>query len=187
MCIRDRRESSRLPTGRRATNTGRGWPGPLRRRFGTGSARHPRRRTGPICTKRVAAQRARAATLRQDRPGRAARGLVGLRASPVHRTLLRHSKRPLLHNARARDVYKRQDVSTIMGSIQNGMGGTLGFIATVVGLGAMFGKMLEISGGAERLARTFINAFGVRRSPWAMVISGFLVSIPCLLYTSRCV
>lgn len=70
------------------------------------------------------------------------------------------------------------DVSTIMGSIQNGMGGTLGFIATVVGLGAMFGKMLEISGGAERLARTFINAFGVRRSPWAMVISGFLVSIP---------
>ncbi|WP_425539368.1 GntP family permease [Microaceticoccus formicicus] len=70
------------------------------------------------------------------------------------------------------------DVSTIMGSIQNGMGGTLGFIATVVGLGAMFGKMLEISGGAERLARTFINAFGVDKSPWAMVISGFLVSIP---------
>lgn len=70
------------------------------------------------------------------------------------------------------------DVSTIMGSIQSGMGGTLGFIATVIGLGAMFGKMLEISGGAERLARTFINAFGVDKSPWAMVISGFLVSIP---------
>ena len=70
------------------------------------------------------------------------------------------------------------DVSTIMGSIQSGMGGTLGFIATVIGLGAMFGKMLEISGGAERLARTFINAFGVDKSPWAMVVSGFLVSIP---------
>lgn len=70
------------------------------------------------------------------------------------------------------------DIGKVMGTIQSGMGGTLGFIATVVGLGAMFGKMLEVSGGAERLARTFIKAFGVEKSPWAMVLSGFLVSIP---------
>ena len=30
-------------------------------------------------------------------------------------------------------------------SIQNGMAGTLGFVATVVGLGAIFGQMLESS------------------------------------------
>ncbi|EFW37087.1 transporter, gluconate:H+ symporter family [Treponema phagedenis F0421] len=70
------------------------------------------------------------------------------------------------------------DVSKVMGSIERGMGGTLGFIATVVGLGAMFGKMLEVSGGAQRLAVTFIKSFGVEKAPWAMVTSGFLVSIP---------
>lgn len=70
------------------------------------------------------------------------------------------------------------DTGKIMSSIQNGMGGTLGFIATVIGLGAMFGKMLEVSGGAERLARTLLRVFGVKRAPWAMSIAGFLVSIP---------
>lgn len=34
----------------------------------------------------------------------------------------------------------------VIESIQNGMGGTLGFVAVVVGLGAMFGQMLEVSG-----------------------------------------
>ncbi|KRQ86379.1 High-affinity gluconate transporter [Caloramator mitchellensis] len=66
----------------------------------------------------------------------------------------------------------------IMGSIQNGMGGTLGFIAVVVGLGAMFGQMLEVSGGAERLARTLIKWFGKERASWALMIAGFIISIP---------
>ncbi len=48
----------------------------------------------------------------------------------------------------------------VIASIQNGMGGTLGFVAVVVGLGAMFGKMLEVSGGAERLAQTLVSKFG---------------------------
>lgn len=69
-------------------------------------------------------------------------------------------------------------IDTIMGTIEKGMGGTLGFIAVVVGLGAMLGKMLEISGGAERLAKTLLKVFGKERAPWAMVIAGFIVSIP---------
>ena len=43
-------------------------------------------------------------------------------------------------------------LSQISTSIQQGMGGTLGFIATVVGLGAIFGQMLESSGGAKSLS-----------------------------------
>lgn len=69
-------------------------------------------------------------------------------------------------------------IDTIMRTIEKGMGGTLGFIAVVVGLGAMLGKMLEISGGAERLAKTLLKVFGKERAPWAMVIAGFIVSIP---------
>ncbi|MCA1064190.1 GntP family permease [Rossellomorea sp. AcN35-11] len=68
-----------------------------------------------------------------------------------------------------------QDVVT---SIQNGMGGTLGFVAVVVGLGAMFGRMLEVSGGAERLAQTLINKFGEDKAQWSLGITGFLVAIP---------
>ena len=69
-------------------------------------------------------------------------------------------------------------LNTILKSIQEGMGSTLGFVATVVGLGAIFGQMLESSGGAESLARTLIRRFGPERASWAMVITGFIVAIP---------
>ncbi len=68
--------------------------------------------------------------------------------------------------------------SDILDSVIEGMGGTLGFIALVVGLGAMFGKILEISGGAEILAKTMLTRFGDKKSPWALSITGFIVAIP---------
>ena len=51
-------------------------------------------------------------------------------------------------------------LSEISTSIQEGMGGTLGFVATVVGLGAIFGQMLESSGGAKSLAHFLIEKIG---------------------------
>lgn len=66
-------------------------------------------------------------------------------------------------------------------AIQDGMAGTLGFVATVVGLGAIFGQMLESSGGAEALAHTLLKKFGTKRAPWAMVVTGFVVAIPVFL------
>lgn len=63
-------------------------------------------------------------------------------------------------------------------SIQNGMGGILGFIATIIGLGSIFGKLLEHGGGTEALARRLIQSFGIERAPWAMMLTGFLISIP---------
>jgi len=69
-------------------------------------------------------------------------------------------------------------LDTVMDSIQKGMGGTLGFIAVVVGLGAMFGQMLQVSGGAERLARTLVKKFGKDKSQWALMLTGFIVAIP---------
>ena len=66
-------------------------------------------------------------------------------------------------------------------AIQDGMAGTFGFVATVVGLGAIFGQMLESSGGAESLAHYLLKKFGTKRAPWAMVITGFIVAIPVFL------
>ncbi len=69
-------------------------------------------------------------------------------------------------------------VEGVLESIQNGMGGTLGFVATVVGLGAIFGQILEHSGGAEALARTMLRKFGHKNASWALTLTGFIVAIP---------
>ena len=69
-------------------------------------------------------------------------------------------------------------LSSVTKSIQEGMAGTLGFVATVVGLGAIFGQMLESSGGAESLAHYLIKKFGKDRVPWALTLTGFIVAIP---------
>lgn len=69
-------------------------------------------------------------------------------------------------------------VAKILQSIEAGLGSTLGFIATILGFGTILGKMLEVSGGAERLARTLINAIGEKRTHWAMMIVGFVCGIP---------
>jgi len=66
----------------------------------------------------------------------------------------------------------------VIEAMEVGMGDTLGFVAIVVGLGAMFGKMLELSGGAEQLARTLVDRFGEDRAQAALAVAGFLVAIP---------
>lgn len=62
--------------------------------------------------------------------------------------------------------------------IQQGMGNTLGYIAIVIGLGAMFGELLQASGGAETISNTLVKNFGKERVPWALGFTGLLVAIP---------
>lgn len=69
----------------------------------------------------------------------------------------------------------------LINSLQAGMGSILGFIAIVVGLGAILGKLLEVSGGAEILAHHIIKAFGESRTSWALMLTGFIISIPVFL------
>lgn len=68
--------------------------------------------------------------------------------------------------------------SAIILTMQEGMGNTLGFVAVVVGLGAMFGAVLEHSGGVEALANYLLRKFGEKNASWALVITGFFVAIP---------
>ena len=68
--------------------------------------------------------------------------------------------------------------SQIIISMQNGMGRTLGFVATVVGLGAMFGAILEHTGGAQSIAEFTLSKMGIKRAPLAMALSGFVIAIP---------
>lgn len=70
------------------------------------------------------------------------------------------------------------DFKSIIMAIQNGMGSTLGSVATIVGLGAIFGEMLEASGGAQALSKKLIQTFGKEKASWALMLTGFLVAIP---------
>lgn len=66
----------------------------------------------------------------------------------------------------------------IAGVIQEGMAGTLGYIAIVIGVGAIFGEYLQRSGGAERIATHTLERFGETRAPWALGVTGIVVAIP---------
>ncbi len=69
----------------------------------------------------------------------------------------------------------------ITATVVDGMGKSLGLVATLIGLGAIFGAMLEHSGGAQAMARKLLDWFGEKRAPWAMVFAGFLISVPVFL------
>ena len=67
---------------------------------------------------------------------------------------------------------------TVVRSFQDGVAAVLGFIAIVVALGTMLGKMMAESGGATRIATTLIDLFGERRVHWAIMFVAFIVGIP---------
>jgi GntP family gluconate:H+ symporter len=69
-------------------------------------------------------------------------------------------------------------LGSVVTAFQEGVGTALGFIAVVVGLGTMLGKMMAESGGATRIATTLIDRFGERRVHWAIMIVAFIVGIP---------
>ncbi len=63
-------------------------------------------------------------------------------------------------------------------TMQKGMGGTLGFLAIVVALGAMFGKILHETGAVDQIAIRMLKTFGEKRAHYAMGIAGFICALP---------
>lgn len=68
--------------------------------------------------------------------------------------------------------------AALLASIEKGVGSTLGGLALIVCLGAVLGKILEISGAAEQISGTLINGFGEKNIQWAVLLTGFLIGIP---------
>ena len=66
----------------------------------------------------------------------------------------------------------------IVKAVDDGMGNTLKGIALLVGLGSMFGSILEISGGAKALAVTLVDKFGDRKAAWALAVTGLVIAMP---------
>lgn len=102
---------------------------------------------------------------------------IGLLLYLVLRVKL-HPFLSLLITAMFLGVTSGMPLSKVNTAIQNGLGGTLGFVATVVGIGGVFGQILEASGGTEAIARTLIRRFGKDKAHWSLVMAGFLIAIP---------
>lgn len=65
-----------------------------------------------------------------------------------------------------------------LATVSTGMGGVLGFIAPVIGLGALFGIILEASGGIQTLANRAERLGSHKRQRWAMGGLGMLAATP---------
>jgi gluconate:H+ symporter, GntP family len=66
----------------------------------------------------------------------------------------------------------------VVPTLLTGFGGTLAGVALLVGLGAMIGRLLEVSGGAKVLADTLIGKFGAHRAPFALGVASLLFGFP---------
>jgi GntP family gluconate:H+ symporter len=72
----------------------------------------------------------------------------------------------------------RMPLGDITRAFQSGVGDTLGFVAMVIALGTVIGKLLAESGGAVVVSRALANALGERRLDWALMLSGFIIGLP---------
>jgi Gnt-I system low-affinity gluconate transporter len=75
-------------------------------------------------------------------------------------------------------LFTGMDFEEVLVSVQEGMAGVMGYIAIVVGIGAIFGEILQDTGGVEALAKSMLRKFGEKKTSWALMTSGFLIAIP---------
>ena len=62
--------------------------------------------------------------------------------------------------------------------LMEGFGATMKWIAIIIILGAFIGEVLQETGGAVRIAQSIIKKVGLNKLPWAMGVTGYIVSIP---------
>ena len=67
---------------------------------------------------------------------------------------------------------------TLLKAVKAGVGSTLGDVILIICLGAILGKILELSGAASQIANTLIRSFGKKNIQWAVLLTGFFVGIP---------
>ena len=70
------------------------------------------------------------------------------------------------------------DTETIIKSLSEGFGNTLKSIGIVIACGSIIGVYLERTGSAKSIAESLLSLTGKEKSPLAMNLTGFLVSIP---------
>lgn len=89
-----------------------------------------------------------------------------------------HAMISILIGAIAIGIAAGMPFSEIVLAVNDGIGNTLKGIALLVGLGSMFGEILEASGGAQTLAVTMVKKFGDEKAAWALGLTGLVIAMP---------
>ncbi|MEA9391466.1 gluconate transporter [Acerihabitans sp. TG2] len=75
-------------------------------------------------------------------------------------------------------IFSGMPLEKIADTMQAGMGGTLGFLAIVVALGSMFGKVLHETGALDQIATKMVRCFGESRAYLALGVVGLVCALP---------
>ncbi|HEX2976235.1 MAG TPA: gluconate transporter, partial [Bacteroidales bacterium] len=76
------------------------------------------------------------------------------------------------------------NLMTVLDSIVNGIGSTLGKIILILSFGAMLGKLIEESGAAYTITYRLIDLMGLKNVQYAILLTGFLVGLPMMYNAS---
>ena len=63
-------------------------------------------------------------------------------------------------------------------SFSTGFGSTTASVGTLIALGAVFGKLLADSGGADRIVDTLVSRASAKALPWIMGLVGAIIGLP---------
>ncbi len=72
-------------------------------------------------------------------------------------------------------------IADVVGVIIAGFSTTVGTVALLVGFGAVLGRLVEVSGGAQVLADKMLDKFGEKKAPLALGIASFFYAFPIFL------
>lgn len=89
-----------------------------------------------------------------------------------------HAMISILLGAITIGVVAGMPLTEIVTAVNDGISNTLKGIALLVGLGSMFGAILEASGGAQTLAVTMVKKFGDEKAAWALGVTGLIIAMP---------
>jgi Gnt-I system high-affinity gluconate transporter/Gnt-II system L-idonate transporter len=69
------------------------------------------------------------------------------------------------------------NLQKVVASITSGIGSTLGSLILILAFGVMLGAVLSETGAVQKISKSLISFFGIKKIKTAMVITGFIVGI----------
>lgn len=72
-------------------------------------------------------------------------------------------------------------IGDVVDVVIDGFSSTVGTVALLVGFGAVLGRLVEVTGGAQVLADRMLDKFGTRRAPLALAVASLLYAFPIFL------
>jgi GntP family gluconate:H+ symporter len=105
--------------------------------------------------------------------------LVGIAVIVVLITIVKlHPFLSLIFGALAVGIVAGENLEKVLKSFSDGFGTTAAGVGILIALGAMFAKLLAVSGGADEIVDSIVGHASPRALPWAMALVGAIIGLP---------